>query len=1157
MFDSHSLNLINDLPDLPGMNKSECRRALSQAYFHVLQTKVNTEPPDRNNDDFMGMHNTLRRMGDALESVSVFDPLNGIEVAENLRNASAFVAAEAISLLSDLSVVDSEKAIDFLFDEHNYNTIESILLYMIGGYDVNASTLANKIQIENSVLSFENADLASLRDYNSRQLTSRIIKYCKGDVSRPHGETIFDDYENTFLDGNYSELVHQNFSRFYGELAKNLDRYLDWLGGYIQTDVQEIILRFENIRKSAISERHPNFIEFSLVYHLSSLILASIKSTLNRSTVALVPNPISDPESSQEYSDLFRQYILARVRGDEHTIGRPFLWPSALEYVKRCLPGPSSNAVVSMPTGSGKSFIAELASVHALERGWVLYLAPTNALVTQIKRDLSASLKSLKKISIRSFVGDDEYTPLQEEQVNTDRHLFVAVMTPEKCSLALRLNPDIFSKCSLCVFDECHLINDKNGRGVTADVVMAKVISYAPSIKILLMSAIISNPEDLASWLTEAVSATETVNIKWRPSRTLRGLLFLDGENYNKNKNVAKKKLDELPPHRVNQKFNTPMGVLVGLSGAWSSNSNLDYKTASLPIDIEAQVSRRPETEPPVKSWKNTASAKLAEMLANSDIPTICFLMSSKHHVFSSANKVKLNTTGESVTLPAIVEAYLFLAEKELGVDSALRKLLLDSIAVHSRSLLPMEHAASEYMFVKGSAKLMFATATLAQGLNFPAIAVVVAGTSIGDGREEVDQERVNSYILNGFGRAGRPGVANHGVAILVSDKPFKAHLGKSINPKKVIDTYPVMTESDASVIVSSPLDKFIDNIIVYGENYNIEGPYSDAVVDLLVEELVTKSESSYLNKTLAMHQKTSTSTDDSMLELISSTIDKLKQKMNDLSEIGEIVRVSSLKSGINLFKTAALMNAYSIVISNQHEKEGDYSELDWFDLFIKIMAELPPIFIAEYLPDKDTKTTTVLTKMRSAVLSSGGLDQITWVKPEDWDELWQDLGSLVKKYMMGDTYADIASVFLGKKLEDINGERTKGDHPIPATINFIIKVVDKLAMDAGGLLALHEQILKENQDKDYELPINLASLPLMIKHGCDSVGVLSWFRFGFRNRVSAHSFQFEFPVPSSITDDSKLKSWVLTTRKAILSGKLLSMDEIINNTLLAIRHQT
>ena len=69
----------------------------------------------------------------------------------------------------------------------------------------------------------------------------------------------------------------------------------------------------------------------------------------------------------------------------------------------------------------------------------------------------------------------------------------------------------------------------------------------------------------------------------------------------------------------------------------------------------------------------------------------------------------------------------------------------------------------------------MFATGTLAQGLNLPAISVIIAGSRIGDprgqDRREV-QRRKFSQLLNAAGRAGRAGFANQGIVVAIPDKP-------------------------------------------------------------------------------------------------------------------------------------------------------------------------------------------------------------------------------------------------------------------------------------------------------------------------------------------------------------------------------------------------
>ena len=257
-------------------------------------------------------------------------------------------------------------------------------------------------------------------------------------------------------------------------------------------------------------------------YIASSLLLAAIDCTSRRTVVHNVPSPQGGGDLHlQEFSE----YLRHRARGDEFLKARPFLWPSVSEYVNSCLPGPSQDAVIAMPTGSGKSFVAELAISHALASGWVLYLAPTNALTHQIRRDLAHALKPFTQIEIRAFVGHEEYTILFEEEIVFAEKRFVAVMTPEKCALALRLSPQAFASCSLCVFDECHLLNDWH-RGITVDVLLAELFLQSPKARFVLMSAMVANPEDLAEWLRSAHDGKAVPQaIKWRPSRTLRSLL--------------------------------------------------------------------------------------------------------------------------------------------------------------------------------------------------------------------------------------------------------------------------------------------------------------------------------------------------------------------------------------------------------------------------------------------------------------------------------------------------------------------------------------------------------------------------------------------------------------------------------------------------------
>jgi replicative superfamily II helicase len=392
-----------------------------------------------------------------------------------------------------------------------------------------------------------------------------------------------------------------------------------------------------------------------------------------------------------------------------------------------------------MPTGSGKSFLAELAASQALLGGWVLYLVPTNALAHQVRRDLKRDLKALSA-EVLAFIGHAEYTTLEEERVEHIPPRTIVVMTPEKCSLAMRLNPEVFRTCRLCIFDECHLIAERSRRGVIAELVLSQLMIVAPLCRFLLMSAMVQNPEKLAKWLHNATGGESLpVPLTWRPTRSLRCAVGIDNETANEEYNLAKKRLVAKPDRFKNERFEPTLALLAGLRGAWQTNDTLDYALTKLPTKglLNIHRSRTNHTwtyEVQGESWVNETSGRLGRMLAKSGIPTIVFLPANKHHSFSVAEDINLSEELQArFPKPSDrVRAFLTLAQDELGVPSQISHLIEHGLSVHTAGLLETEKFASEEAFHDQSTIIMLATGTLAQGLNLPAISVVIGGTRIG-----------------------------------------------------------------------------------------------------------------------------------------------------------------------------------------------------------------------------------------------------------------------------------------------------------------------------------------------------------------------------------------------------------------------------------------
>lgn len=1151
MFDEYARELIALLPALPDIDRSACRRALSAAYFYIVRNKLGLAWNADNLTDLRATRQLLRQMIDSLESVAVFDRLNGQVLPIDVEAASAFVAAEALFLLGELPVQARSPLLeDPILQESTYSGIEAAILYMIGGYDVDAVSVVKDLKVHN----FDGTELDSIyavRLNNANALLLRLQSFCLGKVRQPRGHLEFVDAENYAMNRTNPEyLVHKVRSNFYQLLGVGIDAYLDWLGGYAQESLEVSVQTLRKVRNAAFIDDYPTYTEFADIYHLSSLLLAAIEKTSRRALVHNVPVPAGITEERRQE---FMGYLRYRARGDEHHRGRPFLWPSAIEYIENCMPGPNRDAVISMPTGSGKGYVAELAVTHALQSGWVLYLAPTNTLVHQVRRDLIYALRPFQEVSVRAFIGSEEYTTLSEEQITILDNNFVAVMTPEKCSLALRLYPEKFANCSLCVFDECHLLNDNN-RGITADILLAQLSLVGHAMHFILMSAMVSNPEDLAQWLGSIHDVHAVpLNVKWRPSRTMRGLLLIDRNEFDQNFEEASELLRHLPARRRNQKFSSPLAVVTGLSGPWTLDGTSDYRISGLPISFDTAATRSGnEIIPTYDSWKNTSSRQLAELLAQAGMPTICFILTSRHHTFSAADKIidsLPDAIGNENDFPELVEAWLAISDAELGSPTLLRALLRRGVAVHSSAMLQTEQAASEWMFLNGNAQLIFATGTLAQGLNLPAAAVVIAGTSMGDPRDQDEIAgvvRVNSMILNGFGRAGRPGFSNQGLAILVSDSPYKAQVSLNLDPSPALNQYAVLGEEDAAIEVHSPVETFIDNLIA--SDLNLLGASKN---ELVLTSLLAEYDGNVLHsgqilvRTFAAYHKRALLPEDSQ-GLFRDRINRVREDYFGQPEVPTWLNKTAMEAGVEYFRALRMWQAY-----NEHGLPSFGTALafgidDWLNLFMNILALLPPKQILMYLPDPEYKTPTVLTRMRQSVANQTEVDQIPWDSPNGWIELWQELAGIVKLHLAGESFSKIAQSYLDLDAEQLVNKRSKGDHPLPAVFGFLDRIVNKLAIDAGCFAAINEMIINPPDSNEEHLLEALQALPLCIRHGCDSLGTLAWYRFGYRQRICAHALQHEFPVPQEVSNDSERAEWVRQARR-----NWLSSDEVYENPLI------
>ena len=187
------------------------------------------------------------------------------------------------------------------------------------------------------------------------------------------------------------------------------------------------------------------------------------------------------------------------------------LYPPQAECVQKgILTG--KNALVAIPTASGKTLVAEMAMHHTIKNGGkCLYIVPLKALASEKFEEFGN-----KGVKVGIATGDFDR---RDDMLGRND---IIVATSEKVDSLLRNNARWISDITLLVVDEIHMI-DSQGRGPTLEMVIAKMRFRNPAMQVIGLSATIGNPDKLASWLD-----AELVTSSWRPVDLRQGVFFHD-----------------------------------------------------------------------------------------------------------------------------------------------------------------------------------------------------------------------------------------------------------------------------------------------------------------------------------------------------------------------------------------------------------------------------------------------------------------------------------------------------------------------------------------------------------------------------------------------------------------------------------------------------
>lgn len=391
----------------------------------------------------------------------------------------------------------------------------------------------------------------------------------------------------------------------------------------------------------------------------------------------------------------------------------------AIEWIEK-----ETSLLISAPTGSGKTLIAEAAIEKALARQEsVVYTAPIKALSNQKFRDFQARFGT---DTVGILTGD--------VSINPDAPL--VIMTTEIYRNSLFENTERIRKIGWVIFDEVHYMDDAE-RGTVWEEAL---LFTPPEIRILALSATIPNVRELASWLQQIHQRPMEVIEETRRPVPLHFFFQCQGKIFTNTKSLRKE--------------------------GYLQRDNWQL----------SQRERRRGFQPPRP--RPNRLLNLVDLLINEDkLPALYFAFGRKRTAALAWEVAQYNFLREKERQQVrslyneLLQRYDLLGERSA---EEMRPLVENGIAFHHAGMLPTLKEVIERLFTSRLIKLIFTTETFALGINMPARTVIF------DELEKFYGTGFHALTTRDFyqmaGRAGRRGMDPEGFVycrVHPNDIPF------------------------------------------------------------------------------------------------------------------------------------------------------------------------------------------------------------------------------------------------------------------------------------------------------------------------------------------------------------------------------------------------
>lgn len=388
--------------------------------------------------------------------------------------------------------------------------------------------------------------------------------------------------------------------------------------------------------------------------------------------------------------------------------------PQELALSKGVMNG--NNILVTTPTSSGKTLIGLMGMINILNKGKkIVYLTPLKALASEKFNEFKIikDLSCFKNRKIEIAISTGDYDSSGTELIDKD----IIILTNEKMDSILRHESNWIFDVGLFIIDEIHLLTERE-RGPTLEIILTKIKLMPQRPQIIGISATISNSDEIADWLK-----CEPIQSKWRPTELIEGVY-----NYGK----------------VTMNNGTTFEI-DNIGVADNSNGGI------IGLAVESIINDGGQSLVFAETRKRTVSLakKTSDMVLKS---------------LDKSSKLSAQKIGVEIL--------------KQGDDTELTRTLSNTVTkgvgFHHAGLGLKSRQIVEDAFRKGIIKILFATPTLAAGVNLPARRVII--TSI----FRYDYEYGGNVPLSVLqykqlcGRAGRPAYDKYGEAIIITDSRTK-----------------------------------------------------------------------------------------------------------------------------------------------------------------------------------------------------------------------------------------------------------------------------------------------------------------------------------------------------------------------------------------------